>query len=58
MFYEQSNLSIIPLKNSLQPSGQSVALQSMSMEVPVLMTKTDGFWDHSVFDNNKNYILS
>jgi len=52
--YEQSNLSIIPLKNSLQPSGQSVALQSMSMEVPVLMTKTDGFWDHSVFDNNKN----
>lgn len=52
--YEESSLSIIPLKNSLQPSGQSVALQSMSMGVPVLMTKTDGFWDYSVFQNNKN----
>ena len=36
-------VSIIPITNSLQPSGQSVALQSMAMEIPVMITRTDGF---------------
>jgi hypothetical protein len=35
--YMSSWLSIIPLKESLQPSGQSVALQSMSMHIPVMI---------------------
>jgi len=52
--YEHSKLSIIPLKDSFQPSGQSVALQSMSLGVPVLITKTKGFWDSSLFDNEEN----
>ena len=55
--YNSARLSIIPLKNSLQPSGQSVALQSMSMGVPVLITKTKGFWDYEKFENNKNIIF-
>lgn len=48
-FYEESLLSILPLINSTQPSGQSVALQSMCMEVPVLISKTIGFWDNEKF---------
>jgi len=52
--YEHSKLSIIPLKDSFQPSGQSVALQSMSLGIPVLITKTKGFWDSSLFDNEEN----
>ena len=40
-----------------QPSGQSVALQSMSRGVPVLMSKTDGFWDKDNFENEKNIIF-
>ena len=52
--YEDSKLVILPLKNSTQPSGQSVALQSMSMGIPVLITKTDGFWDDKNFINNEN----
>lgn len=52
-----SSLSIIPLKETLQPSGQSVAMQSMSIGVPVLMTKTDGFWDNVNFINEENIFL-
>lgn len=53
-FYEQAKLVILPLKESLQPSGQSVALQAMSMEVPVMITQTEGFWDYSKFFHNEN----
>lgn len=42
-YYQHSSISIIPIFKSLQPSGQSVALQSISMGVPVLITKSDGF---------------
>ena len=52
--YSQSKLTIIPLKNSLQPSGQSVALQSMSMNTPVIITQTDGFWDVENFKHKEN----
>lgn len=53
-FYKKARLTILPIKNTLQPSGQSVALQSMSMGVPVIITETDGFWDFTNFENNKN----
>ena len=52
--YAKSVLSIIPIHNSYQPSGQSVALQSMSMGVPVAITHTDGFWDKELFSDSTN----
>ena len=52
--YKTSKLVVIPLKESFQPSGQSVALQSMSMGLPVVITKTQGFWDKSKFIDNEN----
>jgi len=52
--YNKSKLVIIPLKESVQPSGQSVTLQSMAMGTPVMITKTDGFWDNKEFDHLKN----
>lgn len=55
--YEQSFLTIIPLIESNQPSGQSVALQSMAVGVPVLMSKTSGFWDLEKFNNNRNILF-
>ena len=55
--YNSSLLTIIPIKDSYQPSGQSVALQSMSMGVPVLITETIGFWDKDIFKNNENIFL-
>lgn len=55
--YSKALISILPLKNSLQPSGQSVALQSMSMNIPVLITDTDGFWDKDSFKDEENIIF-
>lgn len=52
--YKKSRLTILPIKDTSQPSGQSVALQSMALGVPVLINKTKGFWDYSKFDQNEN----
>jgi len=56
-FYKKARFTILPIKNTLQPSGQSVALQSMSMGVPVIITKTEGFWDFVNFENNTNILF-
>tara|TARA_A100001011_G_scaffold95053_2_gene99872 strand:+ start:227 stop:1369 length:1143 start_codon:yes stop_codon:yes gene_type:complete len=55
--YQKSRITIIPLLESLQPSGQSVALQSMSVGTPVFISRTEGFWDSNKFANMKNIIL-
>ena len=55
---QKSKLTIIPLKNSLQPSGQSVALQSIACGTPVLITKTEGFWDTKNFQDQKNIFFA
>ena len=52
--YSQARITILPLKNTYQPSGQSVALQSMSTGVPVLISKTKGFWDEENYVDNEN----
>lgn len=56
-FYHNSDLVVLPLKQSMQPSGQSVTLQSLACGTPVLITKTEGFWDYSNFKNNQNIIF-
>ena len=55
--YENAKITILPLNDSLQPSGQSVTLQSMSMGVPVVITRTSGFWDFSSYIDNQNIIF-
>lgn len=55
--YSKAKMTIVPLKNTFQPSGQSVSLQSMSMGVPVVISKTFGFWDEQNFKNEENIIF-
>ncbi len=55
--YCNSRLTIIPLKESTQPSGQSVALQSISTGTPVLISKTKGFWDYDAFEDRKHILF-
>jgi glycosyltransferase involved in cell wall biosynthesis len=55
--YANSKITVVPLKNSIQPSGQSVSLQSLSIGTPVIITKTDGFWDNQYFINEENIIF-
>ena len=52
--YHLADLVILPIKQSSQPSGQSVALQAMSSGTPVMITKTSGFWDLEAFEDNEN----
>jgi len=53
-YYLDSFLTVLPINNTLQPSGQSVALQSISAGTPVLISKFDGFWEKDIFLDNKN----
>ena len=55
--YLAARMVILPLKDTLQPSGQSVCLQAMSCEVPVLLTRTRGIWDSRQLKNNENCIF-
>ena len=57
LIYKNSLLTLLPLKNTLQPSGQSVALQSMSMGVPVMISNSIGFWDSDNFINNEHLLI-
>ena len=53
--FNECKLSIIPIKtSSLQPSGQSVALQSFAMEVPVMMSNFKGVWDKDLLLHMEN----
>lgn len=55
--YRKADLVVLPLNNTTQPSGQSVALQAMSTNTPVMITKTDGFWDEEIFIDKENIIF-
>ena len=41
--YNNAKFTILPLKDTHQPSGQSVAMQSMCIGTPVLISKQKGF---------------
>ena len=56
-FYSDSRITILPIKNTKQPSGQSVTLQSMSMNTPVIISNIDGFWDRQSFINGEHIIF-
>ena len=56
--YYDAFLTIIPLKDSYQPSGQSVALQSLACGTPVLITPTVGFWDSKNLKEEENIFFS
>ncbi|MFM8886503.1 MAG: glycosyltransferase, partial [Chthoniobacterales bacterium] len=42
--YQGAACVVVPLKESPQPSGQSVAMQAMMCGAPVVHTKTSGWW--------------
>ena len=52
--YQKAFLTIIPLKNSLPSPLSSVTLQSIACGTPVLITKTEGFWDNKGFIDSEN----
>lgn len=55
--YQQAACVVVPLKESLQPSGQSVAMQAMMCGAPVVHTKTSGWWGAEVIRDGKEVLL-
>lgn len=55
--YHKSKFVLIPLKDCIQPSGQSVMLQSMSSGTPVLISKANGLFNNSL-KHNLNCIVA
>lgn len=47
----------VPLEDSMQPSGQSVALQAMACGRPVILTRTQGLWTGSDFLDGGHLLL-
>ncbi len=52
--YCNSEFIIIPLKETLQPSGQSTCLQAMSCSKAVVITKVQGIWDDNLMKHKEN----
>jgi glycosyltransferase involved in cell wall biosynthesis len=55
--YQKASIVVIPLKNSPQPSGQSVCLQAMACGKAVILTHTDGLWSEEMMRDNENVIF-
>ncbi|NTW87916.1 MAG: glycosyltransferase family 4 protein [Desulfobulbaceae bacterium] len=55
--YHKAFCIIVPLKESFQPSGQSVTLQAMACEKPVILTRTSGLWDRKYLRHNENILF-
>jgi glycosyltransferase involved in cell wall biosynthesis len=55
--YRDAACVAIPLRDALQPSGQSVCLQAMACGAPVVLTRTRGLWDRERIRNGENVLL-
>lgn len=55
--YRGASLVALPLKDSAQPSGQSVCLQAMACGKPVVLTDTRGLWSRDMMRDGENVVL-
>ena len=55
--YQKAACVVVPLKESPQPSGQSVAMQAMMCGAPVVITRTRGWWGVDVLQDGKHLRL-
>lgn len=55
--YRKAALVVIPLKDTLQPSGQSACLQAMACGKAVVLTSTRGLWSRTLITDGENIAL-
>ena len=53
-FFSNSEFVIIPLKETIQPSGQSSCLQAMACSKAVIISEIKGIWDQKLLKHKKN----
>jgi glycosyltransferase involved in cell wall biosynthesis len=56
--YREAACVVLPLKESHQPSGQSVALQAMACGKPVILTRTAGLWHKELMKDGENVMMA
>lgn len=56
-YYNSTKIVSIPVKETLQPSGYSVALQAMACGKPVIMSKIKGLWDNTILKDMRNIVF-
>jgi glycosyltransferase involved in cell wall biosynthesis len=56
-WYRNAMCLVLPIKETIRPSGQSVCLQAMSCGKTVILSKTQGLWSTSMIQHDKNIIL-
>ncbi|MBF0268016.1 MAG: glycosyltransferase family 4 protein [Alphaproteobacteria bacterium] len=55
--YHRSRFVIIPIKDTIQPSGQSACLQAMSMGKAVILSRIAGLWDNELLKDGETCLL-
>ena len=55
--YQQSLCVVIPVRDTIQPAGQSVCLQAMACGRPVVMSDILGLWDRDVLLDGQHWHL-
>ncbi|CAN5787440.1 glycosyltransferase family 4 protein [soil metagenome] len=55
--YQSALCVVVPLSETLQPSGQSVAMQAMACGTPVIMSRTGGYWGEGWLEDGRDIIL-
>jgi glycosyltransferase involved in cell wall biosynthesis len=48
---------VLPIRNTIQPSGQSACLQAMACEKAVILSDIDGLWDRDIMQSDHNCVL-
>jgi hypothetical protein len=49
--------TVIPVRDTWQPSGQSAALQAMACGIPLILSDTPGLWDRGVMRDGETCLL-
>lgn len=55
--YRGARFVVVPVRDTLQPSGQSSCLQAMSCGCPVIMSRIEGLWDADLMRHETNVLL-
>jgi len=55
--YRRAAVVVVPLIDSPQPSGQSVAMQALACGCPVVLTNTQGLWTDSILEDGVHLTL-
>lgn len=56
--YQGARFVVVPLRQTVQPSGQSVSLQAMASGRPVILSNIKGLWDKSLMRDGETVLLT